>query len=74
MNQEFRLKKTDEIRKCLIEEINQTELMSKKNKKVCKVLNYAEHWICNYWMCFHFCFCFFSWNFSFLIGIHPMQG
>ena len=37
MNQEFRLKKIDEIRKCLIEEINQTELMSKKNKKVCKV-------------------------------------
>ena len=37
MNQEFRLKKIDEIRKSLIEEINQTELMSKKNKKVCKV-------------------------------------
>ena len=36
MNQEFRLKKTDEIRNYLIEEINQNELMIKKLKKVCK--------------------------------------
>ena len=33
MNQEFRLKETDEIRNYLIEEINQNELMSKKDKK-----------------------------------------
>ena len=33
MNQEFRLKKIDEIRNYLIEEINQNELMSKKDKK-----------------------------------------
>ena len=43
MNQEFRLKKIDEIRNYLIEEINRNELMSKKHKKVCRVLNYIEH-------------------------------
>ena len=32
INQEFRLKKTDEIRNYLIEEINQNELMGKKYK------------------------------------------
>ena len=37
MNEEFRLKKIDEIRNYLIEEINQNELMSKKNRKVCRV-------------------------------------
>ena len=34
MNQEFRLKEIDEIRNYLIEEINQNELMSKKDKKI----------------------------------------
>ena len=34
INQEFRLKKTDEIKNYLIEEINQNALMSKKHKKV----------------------------------------
>ena len=43
MNQEFRLKKIDEIRNYLIEEINRNELMSKKHKKVCRVLNYVDH-------------------------------
>ena len=43
MNQEFRLKKINEIRNYLIEEINQNELMIKKNKKVCRVLNYIDH-------------------------------
>ena len=43
MNQEFRFKKVDEIRTYLIEEINQNELMSKKHKKICRVLNYNEH-------------------------------
>ena len=33
MDQEFRLKEIDEIRNYLIEEINQNELMSKKDKK-----------------------------------------
>ena len=43
MNKEFRLKKKDEIRNYLIEELNQNELMSKKHKKVYRVLNYIEH-------------------------------
>ena len=43
MNEEFRLKKIDEIRNYLTEEINQSEVMSKKYKQVCKVLNYIEH-------------------------------
>ena len=40
---EFKLKKIDEKINYLIEEINQNELMSKKHKKVCKVLNYIGH-------------------------------
>ena len=43
MNQKFRLKKIDEIRNYLIEEINRNELMSKKYKKFCRVLNYIDH-------------------------------
>ena len=42
MNQEFRIKKTDEIRNHLIEEINQNEFMSKNHKEVCRVLNYVD--------------------------------
>ena len=40
MNQEFRLKKIEEIRNYLK---NQNKLMSKKHKKVCRALNYIEH-------------------------------
>ena len=43
INQEFRLKKIDEIRNYLIEEINQNRLMSKKQKQGCRVFNYIEH-------------------------------
>ena len=43
MNQEFRLKKIDEIKDYLIEEINRNQLMCKKDKKLCRVLNYIEH-------------------------------
>ena len=43
VKQEFRLKRLDEIRNNLIEEINRNELMSKKHKKVCRVLNYIDH-------------------------------
>ena len=43
MNQEFGLEKIGETRTYLIEEINQNELMSKKHKKVCRVLNYIDH-------------------------------
>ena len=43
ISQEFRLKNIDEIGNYLIEEINQDELKSKKDKKVYRVLNYIEH-------------------------------
>ena len=43
MNQECRLNKIGEIRNFLIEEINRNELMSKKHKNVCRVLNYIDH-------------------------------
>ena len=42
MNQEFSLKKIDEIRNYLIQEINRNELMNKKHKNVCRVLNYID--------------------------------
>ena len=43
MNQEFWWKKIDGIRNYLIEEINRNDLMSKKQKKVCRVSNYIDH-------------------------------
>ena len=43
MNQKFRLKKIDELRNYLIEEINRNELMNKKHKRVPRVLNYIKH-------------------------------
>ena len=39
ISHEFRLKNIDEARNYLIEEINKNELMSRKHKKVEKVLN-----------------------------------
>ena len=42
VNQEFRLKKIDEIRNYLIEEINRNELNRKKNKKFCRLLIYLD--------------------------------
>ena len=43
INQEFRLENIDKTRNCLIEEINQIDLMRKKHKNVCTVSNYIEH-------------------------------
>ena len=43
VSQEFRLRNIGETRNCLIEEIKQNELMSKKHKKVCTTLHYVEH-------------------------------
>ena len=43
IDQEFRLKNIDEVRNYLMEEVNQNELMSKKHKKVYRVLNYIKH-------------------------------
>ena len=43
ISQEFKLKNIDATRNYLTEEINQNELMSKKHKKISRVLNYIEH-------------------------------
>ena len=40
ISQEFRMKDIEEIRNYFFEEINQNELVSKKQKKVCMNLNY----------------------------------
>ena len=45
MSKEFRLKNIDETRNYFLEEIEQNELMSKKQKKVCTTLNYIEHFL-----------------------------
>ena len=45
ISQELRLKNMDEIRNCLIEEINQNELLRKKPKKVWEILTYIKHWL-----------------------------
>ena len=43
MSQEFRFKETEKARNHFIEKIKQNELISKKHKNVCKILNYTEH-------------------------------
>ena len=43
INQGFTLKIIDEIRNYLIEEMNWNQLMNKKHKKVCRVLNFIDH-------------------------------
>ena len=45
ISQEFRLKNLNETRNYLIEEINQNQLISKKHKKVCAILNYIKHFL-----------------------------
>ena len=43
MRQEFRLKEIDKAINYFIEEIMENDLISKKHKKVCKILNFTEH-------------------------------
>ena len=45
IHQGFRLKKIGEIKNYFIKKIDQNELISKKHKKVCAVLNYNEHFL-----------------------------
>ena len=45
ISHEFRLKKIDKTRNCFLEEINQNELISKKHKKVCTILNNIEDFL-----------------------------
>ena len=42
ISQEFRSKDTDKTRNCFIERIKQNGLISKKHKKICKILNYPD--------------------------------
>ena len=44
-SQEFKLKNIDETRNYFPEEIEQNELISRKHKKVCTILNYFEHFL-----------------------------
>ena len=45
ISQGFILKNIDETRNCFVEEIEQTELISKKYKKVYKTLNYIKYFL-----------------------------
>ena len=40
---EFRLRKIDETRNYLLDEIKHNDLISEKCRKICKYLNYVEH-------------------------------
>ena len=43
IGQEFRSKEIKKTRNHFIEKIKQNELISKKHKRFCKILNYTEH-------------------------------
>ena len=66
ISQEFRLKNINEIRNYFIKEIDQNELMSKKYKNVCRVLDYIEHLL---FLVSTFAACVFISASSFLVGI-----
>ena len=48
ISQEVRLNNIDETRNYLVEETNQNKLISKKHKKVDRVLDYIEHLYFNF--------------------------
>ena len=43
ISQEFRSKEIDKNRNYFTEETKQNELISKKHKKFCRILDYTEH-------------------------------
>ena len=45
ISQEYKLKNIKEINNYFIKEIDQNELLSNKNNKVCTILNYIEHFL-----------------------------
>ena len=45
ISQEFLLTNIDEAKNYFIEEVNQNELMNKKNKRLCMAFNHIEHLI-----------------------------
>ena len=66
ISQECRLKNIDETRNYLIENQNQNKLMSKKHKKVYRVLNYIEHLLI---LISTVTRCVYISSFAFLVGI-----
>ena len=66
ISQEFRLKNINEIRNYFIKEIDQNELISKKHKNVCRVLDYIEQLL---FLVSTFAVCVFISASSFLVGI-----
>ena len=45
ISQEFRLKNIEETRNYFLKEIEQNELMCRKNNKVCAAVNYFQHFL-----------------------------
>ena len=45
MSHKFRFKIINETRNCFVEEIEQHELINKKDKKVCTTVNYIERFL-----------------------------
>ena len=45
ISQEFRLKNKDETKNYFVEEIEENESMSKRNKKVCRTPNFIERFL-----------------------------
>ena len=41
----FRLRKIDETRNYILDEVKHNALISEKYKKTCKYLNYVKHWL-----------------------------
>ena len=66
INQQFRLQKINEIKKYLIKETNQNDLMSNKHKKVCRVFNDIDHLLIVF---FTITGCVSISTFAFLVGI-----
>ena len=65
ISQKFRLKTIDKTRHYFIEEMNQNELKSKKQKKVCATFNYIE----NLLLASVVTGCFLISDFASLVGI-----
>ena len=66
ISQKFRLKNIDKTRSCFLEEIKKNELMSKKHKTFCTILNYIELFLI---LAFTITVCISISAFSSLIGI-----
>ena len=66
ISQKFRMKNIEETRGYLTEEINRNDLISKKYKKLCAILNYIENFLI---LAFTITGCVSISVFAFLVGI-----